>query len=118
MVFSFIFLFLQLNKTSFSFFVVLLSIIESGAIFIVNDIRNFVYYISHQLHINLTPTSLHFLTVISQKDRNPKQRRTIYDIFRFGMVLVAADCGSGDNRCPFQNQVYEMVEHAPTGKEK
>jgi hypothetical protein len=98
--------------------VVLLSIIESGAIFIVNDIRNFVYYISHQLHINLTPTSLHFLKVISQKDRNPKQRRTIYDIFRFGMVLVAADCGSGDNRCPFQNQVYEMVEHAPTGKEE
>lgn len=34
------------------------------------------------------------------------------------MVLVAADCGSGDNRYPFQNQVYEMVEQTPAGKEK
>jgi len=30
--------------------------------------------ISHQLHINLTPTSLHFLKVISPKDRKPKTK--------------------------------------------
>ena len=51
------------TKTLFSLFAALLSIIENRAIFI-----------SHQLHINLTPTSLHFLKVISPKDKKPKTK--------------------------------------------
>lgn len=34
------------------------------------------------------------------------------------MVLVAADRGGGNNRYPFQDQVYEVVEQTPAGKEK
>ena len=48
----------------------------------------------------------------------PGKRRNIYDIIRFGMVLVAADCSNTGNFYPFQNQVYEMVGQTSAGKEK
>ena len=34
------------------------------------------------------------------------------------MVLVVGDRSGIGNRYPFQNQIYEMVEQMPAGKEK
>lgn len=58
-------------------------------------------FFSHQLHFNLTPTSLHFLKFIIRKGEKPGTRRKLYDIIRFGMVLVAGDCGNTGNFYPF-----------------
>ena len=41
-----------------------------------------------------------------------------YDVFRFGMVLVAGNRGGAGNLYPVQGKVYEVVEQAGAGKEK
>lgn len=40
-----------------------------------------------------------------------------YDVFRFGMVLVAVDCGGTGSLYPLQDEVCEVVEQAGAGKE-
>lgn len=78
-----------------------------GSVF---DNESRTIFISHQLHFNLISTSLHFLKFIVRKGEKLGTRRNLYDIIRFGMVLVAADCSNSGIFYSIKDQVYEMVE--------
>ena len=39
-------------------------------------------------------------------------------VFRNPVVLVDGRCSGADNFRPFQDEIYEMVEQTPAGKER
>lgn len=59
--------------------------------------------ISHQLHIDLTWTSMHFSMLTPSRGKKFLSKKGGNDyVFRFGMVLVACDCGGTYHRYPVQ----------------
>lgn len=65
----------------------------------------FILNISRQFHTGLTPTSPHFhkFTLIRGRSALTDKGGNFYDAFRFGMVLVAGDCGRAGNLYPIQD---------------
>ncbi len=67
--------------------------------------KQLVWKISHQFHTGLTPTSHHFHKLTAERGQSALTDKggNLYDIFRFGVVLVAGDHSGAGSLYPVQD---------------
>ncbi len=70
---------------------------------------------SHRFHMDFN-AFFYFYSIKRKKTSSNKGGND--DVFRFGMVLVAFDCGGAYPLYPVQGKVHEMVEQTGAGQEK